>query len=184
MTTRRPRRSRGRSWRGGLTVLEVVVALAILSLVASMLTGALNLMQAWRQTSDVKLAGYEAAHRIVIQYFEDPKSVKRADLPVEVGGHWFSFELSESVVPVESFAAEATLEPARVSVEDAEARGLNFFFVNRLRHVEVTVYALDDSPAFASGQRVATLSRTFDFVSGTKQILDAVSGAMGEELDR
>src|SRR5690606_193583 len=60
-----------RGVRDGLTLLEVVVATAMLATLGVAVMGAISFMQYYNQQSRYRLDGMEVAHRLVTQYIDD-----------------------------------------------------------------------------------------------------------------
>jgi hypothetical protein len=177
----RGRRGRGRA---GVTVIEVVVALAILTLVAGMTAGVIGLLQSWRDIERTKLAGYEAAHRLIVQFNEDPRSVKRARYPVEVDGELFDYEIEESILRIEDVTGEARVEPSSISMADARSNP-TLALSNPLWRVEVRVYARHRNAGYAPGEEVARLSRLYNLLGTDGDALyERIIDMFGEDLDR
>ena len=181
--TRPAGRSPGRR-APGVTVLEVVLALAVLTLVAGMTSGFIGLLNAYRGVEQVKLAGHEAAHRLIVQFNEDPRSVSRARYPVEVNGYWFEYEVEELVLRIDEFAGEGRVTPTRMSMADARDN-ITQALANPLWRVDVTVYARDAIGGYDPGQRVARLSRVYSLLNTDGDVLiQRLLDMAGEEIDR
>jgi len=170
----------------GLTILEVVVALAVLTLTAGMLSGAVGLLQSWRGTERVKLAGYEAAHRLIVQFNEDPESVSEARYPVEVDGFLFDYEVTESIMRIDMSAGGGRVEPTSLSLGDVrEDMSLIGDALANPWRVEVRVLAREREGGYLPGDEIARLSRTYSLVSsGEDALLNRIFDLLGEELDR
>jgi prepilin-type N-terminal cleavage/methylation domain-containing protein len=94
--TNRHRRPRGTGRRGsacrpsvmvrrGLTLLEVVFAVALLAVVAATATSVLGFVAAAQLRERQRLAATEVAHRLVLNYLDDPTEMPDPSRPVEYG---------------------------------------------------------------------------------------------------
>lgn len=165
--------------RRGLTVLEVVVALAVLALVAGMVSAALSNLLATRDRGAYRLAAAEAAHRIILQYNDNTESVIGVDAPIEVSGFVFGFEASESVIDIDDFSQTARITPTRRSRSDL---GVTEVIQQRLWRVEVDILSTGDGP-LPPGDRVVSMNRTFDLLL-REDIDEIVIRLFQEQLDQ
>lgn len=168
----------------GLTILEVVVALAIVALVAGTMSGALSLLRGVRDAESIKLAGFEAAHRLVVQFNEDPVGVAQAQYPVEVDGYWFDYDVRESVLEITEFLGTGRVRPESRSFADMRSNP-TAALQNPLWRVEVVVYARESGGGFAAGEEVARLSRVYNLLGlDPDRLITLLLELLGEQLDR
>lgn len=110
------RARRGRV-RRGMSFLEVVVALAILSMIAATSLSAVSAITGQARAARQRLAAMELANRLVLQYMDDPTRMPRAELPIEYGDEryrWMLHEGSVSMVPVVPAEERSTIGPRRL----------------------------------------------------------------------
>lgn len=103
--------------RGGMSFLEVVVALAILSMIAATAMSAISSITGQARAARQRMAAMELANRLVLQYMDDPTRMPRAELPIEYAQEryrWSIREGSVSMVPVIAPEERATLGPRRL----------------------------------------------------------------------
>lgn len=118
--------------RRGLTFIETVAAVALLSLVAGMLYGALGFVMRAQHRNERMLAAAELANRLLLQYLDDPTELPNPAQPVA--------DRDESLQgPAELFRWSLQESPVDYELDDASERlGLENPFRN-VRHVHVTV---------------------------------------------
>jgi hypothetical protein len=141
--------------RRGVTFLEVVFSAVILSLAAGAITGAFALIERLSLRDDARLAGYEVAHRIILQFMDDPESLPPDRLPIEMGRFRFRYTLGKEALLEES--------AGETGVERREGRNVsNLDMTQRLRGrlMLLTVRVEWERPG--GFDEVATLSRVFD----------------------
>mgnify|MGYP001177782132 CR=1 FL=1 len=95
--------------RRGVTFLEVVFSAVILSLAAGAISGAFALIERLSLRDDARLAGYEVAHRLILQFMDDPDSLPPEHLPLEMGKFTFRYTLGKEAL-VEDQAGETGIE--------------------------------------------------------------------------
>ncbi|MDX2016241.1 MAG: type II secretion system protein [Planctomycetota bacterium] len=141
--------------RVGMTFLEVVIAVAILGLTATMIFSGLGWVTD-RQTRDRQgMASAELANRLLLQYLDDRNSLPQRSLPLAYGTERFRWTMD--VAPI-------TITPAVTATGDNTAQ-TNNLRTERLEHVTITVWlseesggAMNPTPDIPS----ATLSRIVD----------------------
>jgi type II secretory pathway pseudopilin PulG len=180
----RPRRPiAGGGARTGLTLLEVVLAVFMLTLAAAAVLQALAAIDASQARQQKQLAGMELANRLILTYLDSKKKMPSETVPLEYGPSLFYYELYEDQV---------RLEPANRDRRESASTGLD-----RYRQVTVVVYATDNNPRRpARTAQVAELSRVFDpfaprnpdamarLGSSPESINDMIRGLMGDDAPR
>lgn len=146
------RRQRSRRCAPGLSLLEVVLSVVMLTGVATSIMSAIAYVERADARDKRRLAAYEVANRLVLQWLDDSKQMPEPNLPIAYGDRYqFFFELSVTQVRMElneeQNRAETTLQ------------GLD-----RYRLVAVRVFDSDDSDPRASvaGEELALLWRIYD----------------------
>jgi len=148
--------ARARSARRGVTFLEVVFAAVILAMAAGAISGAFALIERLSLRDDARLAGYEVAHRLILQFMDDPESLPPEHLPLEMGKFRFRYTLGK----------EALLEDptGERGVERRQGQNVNNLeMADRLRGrlLLLTVQVNWERPD-GYVDEVATLTRVFD----------------------
>ena len=87
--------------RRGVTFLEAILAVVLLSMVASTLAGAVSFMSRSQQRMDRKLGAAELANRLILQYIDDRESLPDRSLPIEYDVDLFRWTLEEAPVQFE-----------------------------------------------------------------------------------
>lgn len=148
--------ARARNARRGVTFLEVVFAAVILAMAAGAISGAFALIERLSLRDDARLAGYEVAHRLILQFMDDPESLPPEHLPLEMGKFRFRYTLGK----------EALLEDptGERGVERRQGQNVNNLeMADRLRGrlLLLTVQVNWERPD-GYVDEVATLTRVFD----------------------
>lgn len=119
--------------RRGMSFLEVVVALAILSMIAATSMSAISSITGQARAARQRMAAMELANRLVLQYMDDPTRMPRAELPIEYAQERYRWRLHEgsvSMVPVIAPEERTTLGPRRL---------------DRFKTVSITVWLGEES---------------------------------------
>ncbi len=103
--------------RRGVTFLEVVFSAVILAIAAGAITGAFALIERLSLRDDARIAGHEVAHRLILQYMDDPESLPPEHLPLEMGRFRFRYTIGKEAL-LQDDAGEA-------GVERREGRNVN-----------------------------------------------------------
>lgn len=104
-TNRRPRAA-GPSGCRGMTLLEVVLAIATVALLASTVLGAVTYMHQVEIRQTHQLATAELANRMMLQYLDDKSAMPSPITPLEYGAHRYRWSLSESPVGFEAIEVQ------------------------------------------------------------------------------
>lgn len=120
--TRRPSRPFRRS---GLTILEVIISLAILSGIGSVLFGTIGFTENAAKYDRHRLNAMEVAHRIVIQWIDDPKWIRNQPKRTEYDGHMYVFDVQELILvnDAEGDNIDANVRGRVILQSDLEAMG-------------------------------------------------------------
>lgn len=78
-------RAHAHGTRGGMTLLELVLAVALLGVVAASVAGLFGFVTSTQLRERQRLAAAEVAHRLVLSYLDDPTALPDPSLPVEYG---------------------------------------------------------------------------------------------------
>lgn len=134
-----------------MTLLEVVLAVLMLSLVALIVTNAVNAIMAMEANGRKRLAAYEVANRLMLTFLDDPDNLPPKANPIEYGSYQFLYDLERT--------------PAKLVINRTqESGGASLQALDRFRMVGVTVYeAIPSDVAIATeGEPLASISRAID----------------------
>lgn len=152
MTRRRHMRARG------LTLLETVFAVVLMTLIAAAMFNTIDFLLSRQIAFERRLAAMELANRLMLQYLDDPTELKDdGGLPIRYhdaeNADLFRWEKSESPVKIE-------LDKAALKVEDQPT-----FVAHKLKYVTMRVWLAEQSGGSYRPEGspvVAELSRLVD----------------------
>ncbi len=168
------------SARRGITILEVVTSLVLLVGVGTMVLSAFGYVERAAARDRVRLAGYEAVHRIILQFIDDPDSIRRAENrgdPVLVNNYEFHFELIEELLVSETNEAGGVVGVAQREYD------LQTLLSNKLKLIRVRVWLSDPTAGFAPRQTVASINRIYNIMNNPEQLLNELREATAEMRD-
>lgn len=84
--------------RRGLTFLEAILSVVLLSMVAMTLSNAVSFMTNMQRRMDQKLGSAELANRLILQYMDERDSLPNRSLPIEYDTDLFRWTLEEAPV--------------------------------------------------------------------------------------
>lgn len=142
--------------RRGVTFLEVVFSAVILAIAAGAITGGFALIERLSLRDDARLSGYEVAHRLILQFMDDPEALPPEHLPLDMGRFKFRYTMGKEAL-VEDVAGET-------GVERREGRNVsNLDMAERLRGRLLLIRVqVNWDHGDGSLDEVASLSRVFD----------------------
>lgn len=141
-----PRRTAPR----GLTLLEVVLAVVMLSLVAAAITSAISTVEAMNTRSRQTVAAYELAHRLVLTALDDRERLPAETMPLEYGQYQFMWEREVGVVRM-------------VANQSQRQHSAPLQATDRFRLMTVHIFSAEgDSSQPYKGIELASLSRMYD----------------------
>lgn len=139
----------------GMTILEVVAAVAILALVTAVVTTGLNYAVALNGRERRELACMEMANRLILQFLDDRNAMPSQSLPLDYGNERFMYRLREEPVELRDNRKVSQRLSARPS---GVAR-------DRVRLITVRVWLHADAQGREYSESVApsaVLSRLYD----------------------
>ncbi len=138
----------------GVTLLEVIVATAMLTMLAGLITGGMSFLDALRVRSLHRLNGVEIAHRVIAGYLDDSSKLGDGSEPDQFGDFFYAWELREEVIELDESGRARSNVSSQMDAMDA--------IPNMLRRVTVRVYLADPRfPDLQTGTPVAELERVF-----------------------
>ena len=142
--------SRLRAARRGITLLEVLLAVMLMSLTVASVMGAISSIALMETNARHRLEAYEIANRIMLQYLDDEQGLPSKTLPITYGDHKFFWELDKT--------------PARMVINrKQESGGANLQALDRFLLIDVTVYDSDSTGQYdIKAEPIAGLARVID----------------------
>jgi type II secretory pathway pseudopilin PulG len=122
--------------RRGLTFLEAILAMVLLSMVAVTLSTAVSTMSKSQRRMDQKLGAAELANRLILQYIDERDSLPDKALPIEYDRDLFRWTLVEAQV---KFEFDQQSEEAS---SDSVGSGVS---LNRIKLITIRVWLGADS---------------------------------------
>lgn len=151
----------------GITFLEVVFSSAMLAVVAATITSGFAMIDRLSVIGERKLAAYEVAHRLVLQFLDNPTEMPPDTLPLpgEVTGRvekfWYLLNDSE-LTPEEDGEKGVTtrgqVNTRQLSVEERISARMSM----------VTVEVYEDENGRRAAEPIATINRVYDPFAGAE----------------
>lgn len=153
----------------GLTMLEVIMASALLVTLASIVFGSLSFIEGVYTRDLHRLNATEVAHRIIAQYIDDPTLLPDEDLPLQQGDFLYRYVMREDIIELEDDGSTRRIASTRRALDVPATEQ----FGNLLRQVLVEVYIDDERvPERNKLKPVASLERLYSPIAGREE--DAV----------
>ncbi len=170
--------------RRGLTILEVVASLVILSGITSGVMGGVSFMQRSLERDRIRLAANEAAHRLILQYLDDAASVYEKTDPVEVQGLRFEFDfgVAELNAP-EDEGASVDVRTANTRDALPQMSGLTSLLETQLEQVTVRVWLDSPRAGYQAGESIAELVRVYDITRDMDRLMEMLMDAVAPVRD-
>lgn len=180
-----PRNRPRHAARLGLTLIEVVVATATLTLTAGAIVGGMNFMAAVSERDRLRLDAIEVAHRMIQQQIEDPSLLSGQIKRAEMNGHYYSFTLQEFVLNSDEDGKITTGGRFKYkSKQSSEATG-DERVKGKLNQLVARVYLDDDNTGVGGKAPLAELSRIYNWLRGDQDnLLRDLTRRFGEQLDK
>ncbi len=155
---------RGAGAQPGLTLLEVVVAVAMLAGMATVVLGAVSLIENAATRDRHRLNATEVAHRVIVQLIDDHTWIDRqAVRRVQQGEHFYLFDHRVDVLYREQGVDGADSNRRRSQL--ASETGVEARLKSQIHQITVTVY-LEEQDGGRSLDPYATLTRIYNPVMG------------------
>lgn len=123
--------------RRGMTLLEVLAATAMLSLIAGVMALTISFVVGSQRRSERLLAASEIANRLLLMYLDDKSAMPTESLPIAYGNDDYRYRLAESQVQV--------VESPQVREVKRELSRQSPIRTDRMRQIAVTVWLAEDS---------------------------------------
>lgn len=150
----------------GLTILEVVVAVAMLAGMAGIILGSVALMENAALRDRHRLNAMEVAHRIVAQLIDDHTSVDRQPHRVQQGDYYYAFDYRLDVLTDETGLEDDAEGPKnRRKTQLASESSVEERLKSQIHEITVTVY-LERPDGARDPKPYATLHRLYNPIMG------------------
>ena len=149
-TPRSTSRRRTHASRRAITLLEVLLAVLLMTLTVASVMGAISSIAMMETNARHRLEAYEIANRIMLQYLDDEQGLPAKSLPITYGDHKFFWEIDKT--------------PARMVINRKQESGSpNLQALDRFLLIDVTVYDSDSSGQYdLKAEPIAALARVID----------------------
>ena len=133
-----------------MTLLEVILAVLLLSLTVAAVTGAISAIVGMETQGRKRLEGYEVCNRIMLQFLDDEEGLPSKGLPITYGDHKYFWDLDKT--------------GARMVInKKQESGGANLQALDRFILIGVTVYDANENGNYDTrGEPIAFISRVID----------------------
>lgn len=154
--------------RRGMTFLETVAAVVIIGMLAAAVTSAISFVAGVQRQQQRQLEAAEVAHRLILQYIDDPKEMPPPTQPIgPLNGDAFRFEFDEQPVEVVSAVDINALPTPGVPGSNAPPNPASGSGVSldRISVIRIRVWLAEGSGGASTYQPDlpgATLTRLFD----------------------
>jgi len=143
--------------RRGLTFIEVVVSLAMLSVFASLVLGSIGYLSQMTERSTNRLQAMELAHRVVVQYLDDQDLVPDPDQYVWQGDARYRVDIEEMILQQESTTVEGLSQGTSLDIEDVNLQQR----VQSMHELTVSVYRWEPRNQREANVPVVRLTRHY-----------------------
>lgn len=153
-----------RGARGGLTFIEVVVSLLVVSGLATVIFGAIGFVETAAAMDARRVKAHEIAHRIVIQMVDDENWIEGQPRRVNLGDDYFVFEVSDAYITRETEIDPETGQDrftSRTRTRSAEEMTGEERLTSQLRIITVSVW-WERPDRTIEPERMAAISRVYN----------------------
>ena len=147
----------GMSHRRGLTFLEAILAVVLLSMVAMTLSNAVSFMTNMQRRMDQKLGSAELCNRLILQYMDERDSLPNRSLPIEYDTALYRWTLEDATV-------KFVFDEQSLSEEDPSNVGSGVS-LDRIKLITIKVWLAGDSGgslAYSSAVPNTVITRLID----------------------
>ncbi len=165
-----------------MSLLEVVIAIAMLGTLGAVLLSAIMFMEKSARRSDRRLEAIEVAHRIVTQALVNRQELPDDKLPIQHGDNLYYFRLQHNIIVLEAEDEQGPIESESIRQRDA---GIAQQIKNKLHQIVVQVLPADPQGNLTSAQPLVTVSRVYDIMKGDeKEVIQRIFDIVEQEQQR
>ncbi len=170
--------------RRGVTFLEVALAVALLSSVAAIIATAYDGVNRIDDRQQHRIYASEVAHRLILNYLLDPKSLPSEGERIPYGqNNFYRHELSEQILlelesEDENIALRQAAPESRLNADERLGAGLKM--------ITVTIYHLKNSGFADVDEPLASISRIYSPIDPSKDedvLLRQVEQLLGRPVE-
>jgi type II secretory pathway pseudopilin PulG len=133
-----------------MTLLEVVLAIAMLALIGASMLGAIGAIDTMQVRGRMQLGAYEIANRLLLQYMHDERKLPNKTLTLDYGPFRYFYDIEVERVKMDLNAVQGSGESV--------PQGLD-----RYEHVTITLFQAEGGEEAPSrGDQVAQIVRILD----------------------
>ena len=163
--------------RHGLTLIETVVAVALLATLASVVVVGISMVMGQQIRQQQRLAAAEISNRLILQYLDDPDTLPDSNLPVAYGNEKYRWTMN--IAPVNLLSARA-----EVGSELEERSRLT---LDRMNAITIMVWLGEESGGtfkYEPSSPFFAITRVVDPVSNVTRNPDSLQNAARTEAGR
>ncbi len=150
-----------------MTFVEVIVSIGLVAGMASVVLGAVGLMENAARRDRHRLEALEVAHRVILQMVDDPAWLEGQVPRVEHSGSYYVFEVRRDIMVDEEDALGVSGEEnrSRMSSMSFDDASLNQVVASQVLQVTVRVF-LERADGSVGERPLAELTRVYNPVMG------------------
>jgi prepilin-type N-terminal cleavage/methylation domain-containing protein len=163
--------------RRGLTLIETVVAVALLATLSSVIVVGISMVMGQQIRQQQRLAAAEISNRLILQYLDDPDTLPDSNLSIAYGNERYRWKMNLAPVNLVSSRAD-------VGSELEERSRLT---LDRLNALTITVWLGEESGGsfqYAPASPFFAITRVIDPVSNVTRNPDSLQNAARTEAGR
>lgn len=149
----------------GLTLVEVIVAMVLVSIMGAMISASITQIARTHTISEKHRNALEVAHRIILSYIDDPDFALQNSRVTSLNDLHYEFEIQVDllILPEDRFAQEGQTKQIRPRYRPLRETTADEQLSSKLQRVTVRVFAHDpQKPGASRGAALASVSRIFN----------------------
>ena len=143
--------------RRGLTFIEVVMSVAMLSVFAALVTGSIGFLTVNAERDKQRLQATELAHRVIVQYLDNKALVPKPDQYIPQGDTLYRVEIEETLLDLEESDIEGLSRGSSIDLSDVNVQDR----VQSMHMLSVQVYKYEPANEQEAYTPVITLTRQY-----------------------
>ena len=167
--------------RRGMSLLEVVIAIAMLAAMSTIILGSITFMQRGARRDDRRLEAAEVAHRLITQTLVNKDELPDSSLPIQHGANLYYFRSIENVIVIEDEEGG----PANVSTIRGEQADISQQIRNQLHQIVIHVFPADERGNYLSAEPLVSVSRVYNIMKGDDSVvIQRILEYVGQEQEK